>query len=259
MFTNPITDDGFGSQYQNLIFSIIYSSINNTEFIYSKLNFETVYEDDAKSLREIINVENTFRNLSDLSDEEKNKVQILNQNNTYSFFQNNIDYCLKSDAMKLIRNLYTEKNPNQYNKCYTNVAIHIRRCSLHKNIDIESHMNNINVKIIPINLLPSVSQRYLSDTYYLNIIEEIKLNHVGKPLKFYIFSEGKDEDFFNFNDKSIELRINESIENTFSGLVHADILLTSASSFSYVAALISTNTIYAKTFWHTHASHWLSR
>jgi hypothetical protein len=259
MFTNQVRTDGFGAQYQCLICTIIYSVINNSEFIYSKPDFETVYQDESKFLCEIINLENSFRNFSTLSDEEKDKVNILDIKNAYDFFEYNIDYCLKSEGMKIIRNLYTEKNPNQYNTIYTNVAIHIRRCSQHKNIDLDSHHYNINIKNTPVDLLPSVSERFLPDKYYLNIIEEIKSNHVGNPLKFYIFSEGKDEDFLNFNDKSIELRLNESIKNTFSGLVHADILVTSASSFSYVAALLSTNIIYAKSFWHKNASHWLTR
>ena len=47
MFTNQVRSDGFGAQYQSIICSIVYSLINNSEFIYSKPDFETVYEDEA--------------------------------------------------------------------------------------------------------------------------------------------------------------------------------------------------------------------
>ena len=162
--------------------------------------------------------------------------------------------------MKKIINLYIEQNPKQYDDTYINVAVHIRRCSMHKNIDLSSHHYNIDIKNTKTELLSSVSERFLTDDYYLNIIEEIKLKYYTKPIKIHIFSEGKKEDFKNFDNTSyIQFHLNESISNTFSNLVHADILVTSASSFSYVAALLSTNIIYAKTFWHRNPSHWISK
>ena len=258
MITNTIRHDGFGAQYQSIISTIVCSELRSVEFIYSKPDFETVYECEADYLRSLLNLENSFRNLSSLSEKEKKIVQPMDIGLSYSIFESNLDLCLKSKSIENIRRLYIEKNKNQYDKTYTNVAIHIRRCSKHKNIDLSSHHDGIDIKNTPVNLLPSLSNRFLPDSYFLNIIKQIKIKPSIKPLKFHIFSEGKDNDFSNFKQPDIQLHLNESVQNTFSNLVHADILVTSPSSFSYTAALLSTNIIYAKSFWHANASHWIN-
>ena len=264
MFVNKIRDDGFGAQYQSIIASIIYSEQNNKEFIYSKPNLEHVYEKESNDLHNIINLENSFRKFSSLTEEEKKQTQELGIYQVLDFFENNIDFYLQSKAMKKIINLYIKQSPSQYDDTYINVAVHIRRCSIHKNIDFSWQHKNIDVKNTKTELLSTLSERFLPDDYYLNIIKEIKLKYTSggssKLIKFHIFSEGTKEDFKNFDDISdIQFHLNESIPDTFSNLVHADILVTSASSFSYVAALLSTNIIYAKSFWHKHASHWISK
>ena len=263
LFTNCIRKDGFGAQYQTMIASIIYSNVHpQGEYIYSKPDLETVYETEADNLHQIMNLESSFRNIYSLSEEEKNKIQVLDIGHIYNFFEFNIDICLQSNYMNNIRNLYSINNKNQYTggPDGINVAIHIRRCSTHKNIDIQAHHDGIDIKNSKVELLSTLSNRFLPDSYYLDIIQKIKLDpQYTKPLRFYIFSEGKKEDFEQFAGvKGIKLCLNESVSDTFSNLVHADILVTSPSSFSYVAALLSTGIVYAKTFWHRNASHWIS-
>ena len=73
MFTNKIKDDGFGSQYQACITSIIFSALHDAEFIYSKINLETVYEHEAENLSSLMNIENNFRCINSLTEEEKKK------------------------------------------------------------------------------------------------------------------------------------------------------------------------------------------
>ena len=51
--------------------------------------------------------------------------------------------------------------------------------------------------------------------------------------------------------------LDEDICKTFIELVGADILVTSPSSLSYVAALISDGEIYFKQFWHKPKSDWI--
>ena len=67
------------------------------------------------------------------------------------------------------------------------------------------------------------------------------------------------KDFSNFVSEDTVLHINKPVIDTFTALVHADILVTSPSSFSYCAAFLSKGTVYAKIFWHKNASFWISR
>ena len=57
--------------------------------------------------------------------------------------------------------------------------------------------------------------------------------------------------------EDVIFHLDEDICKTFTELVAADILLTSPSSLSYVAALISDGEIYYKQFWHKPRSNWI--
>ena len=48
-----------------------------------------------------------------------------------------------------------------------------------------------------------------------------------------------------------------AVIDTFIGLVAADILITSRSSFSYSAAIISDGEIYYQQFWHPPGDKWI--
>ena len=45
--------------------------------------------------------------------------------------------------------------------------------------------------------------------------------------------------------------------DTFMGMVNSDILVTSASSFSYIAAFLNEGEIYYKKFWHPPMEKWI--
>ena len=53
------------------------------------------------------------------------------------------------------------------------------------------------------------------------------------------------------------MHLNESVEDAFNGLVFADALVTSASSFSYVAAMLTDGVVYYKHFWHKPSMKWI--
>jgi hypothetical protein len=91
-------------------------------------------------------------------------------------------------------------------------------------------------------------------------------NETGKKLHYHIFSQGKSADFvcYTKNDGDLEkedrsdvtLHLNDSNEDTFIGMAAADVLVTSKSSFSYVAALFSDGDILHTEFWHKPCSWW---
>jgi hypothetical protein len=178
---------------------------------------------------------------------------------SYPSFERKMDENLKSPEMEKIRELFTVKNKNPFPSLAksSHVAVHIRRCSTHKNIDLTSHHGGTDIKNTPSDLLHTVSQRFLPDSYYLLIMNEIRSMY--KNVVFHIFSEGKEEDFSNFGATDTVLHINEPVIDSFAALVYADILITSPSSFSYCAAFLSRGLIYSRRFWHKNASFWISR
>jgi len=255
MFTNEIKDDGFGSQYQSLICAILYAEVKEKSiFVFRAPNLSVVYyPEEIENFNKLINLQDSYLNYQNNSN--NTNIQIIDIRKSYTEIENHIDYYLKSESLKKIKSLL-RKDIVSFDKNYNNVVIHIRRPSLHKNIDITEHHNNIDVKNQHISNLPSISERFLSDTYYLKIIEHIRKTH--KNNKFYIVSEGNLSNFNNFIADDIVLYINKDPCSSFIYLVMSDILVMSKSSFSYSAALLNENIVYyPKDFWHKKASHWI--
>jgi hypothetical protein len=51
--------------------------------------------------------------------------------------------------------------------------------------------------------------------------------------------------------------IDEDLKDTFTALVGSDILVTSRSSFSYIAAILNDGEIYYLPFWHKPKKNWI--
>ena len=79
---------------------------------------------------------------------------------------------------------------------------------------------------------------------------------MNTDIKIHIFSQGNINLFKYFNSEKIIFHLNETIEKTFLLFCFADILVTSASSFSYTAALLNNNEIYYTKFWHPPLKNW---
>lgn len=113
---------------------------------------------------------------------------------------------------------------NFYDKNFINVAVHIRRGDI---INDPKH--------------PTYG-RWKENSHYLQIVKDI--NKVIPNAKFYIFSEGVEDDFKEFTELSnINLVLNGSDISAFYNLATADILVTGQSTFSTILAYINTNQI----------------
>jgi len=119
----------------------------------------------------------------------------------------------------------------------TNIAIHIRRGDVNSN----DHPT-----------------RFTPIEYYYRLVESF--NEKFPDSNICIFSEENKEnkDEFTIFSKKPQVRVllNLDILTTFEHLVHADILVTSKSSFSYLAGLLNTNRVVYMDFWHSPLSHW---
>ena len=119
----------------------------------------------------------------------------------------------------------------------TNIAIHIRRG------DVNS--NDHPIRFTPIE-------------YYYNIVEHF-IKTVTKP-NICIFSEVSDRNHNEFEELSkknhVRVLTNLDILTTFEHMVYSDILVTSKSSFSYLAGLLNSKSVIYMDFWHSPLAHW---
>lgn len=136
-------------------------------------------------------------------------------------------YEISQDIKELYRKAQARETDNRfYSKNDFNIMIHIRR----------GDIINKNGKIPE-----EYKQRWLNNEYYINVLNKIlPLIPRERQIKIYLFSQGKREDFSEFNKyREIKYCLDISEQDTFVALTNADILITGKSSFSYDAALLS--------------------
>ena len=229
-------NEGFGAQYQKIIQTMIYCTHHNLIFVYRPIKeMEHNYDNDIKyidNIEKLMNIKNNIEN--DLN----NKAEEIDYGSVVmKWFEKNIDYACNSIYLKQIKSYFWQnKERNVFKNENINVAVHVRRPNPHDN---------------------RIQGANTPDNYYLNIINIIRDKYKNKSLLFHIYSQGKLENFEIYKNKDTKLHINEPLSKTFVELVAADILVTSASSFSYVAALISNGEVYYKKFWHNPRKDWI--
>ena len=136
-------------------------------------------------------------------------------------------------ASKIRINDSLEFSPNNYN-----IAIHIRRG------DIISGQSNKNQNLL---------MRWQDSEYFENVLNSaLKLSSPKKRICIYLFSQGSRKDFLNFQKfDNIHFCLDMGPHESFLHMVYADLLITSKSSFSYKAALLSRGIkICPLNFWH---------
>lgn len=236
--TNPPRGDGFGSQMQTIIYSAIYAELNNKTYKYTPFQtMEHNYDKDPDFIKKkewLVNMMENFPINEDISLQKK-----IDADEYIRFFESHLNECMNSSSLQKIKKAFrANKNKKKYfNSDYLNVAIHIRRKNGHDNRD---------------------SGGQFLDSDYAQLIQELRAKYHSQKIKFHIYSQGDPEHFKKtFNDSDIVLHINDSIEDTFTPMVLADVLVTAPSSLSYTAAILSDGAIYYLPFWHPPLSHWI--
>jgi hypothetical protein len=236
-YTHEFRNDGFGGQYQGIITTFIYCKENNLKYVYLPLiSVEHNYNNDPDYI-------NKLEHLMNLKDNIQNENETLPQEILFKNIRNNFDgnideYC-NSNTMKFIKECFWKnKERDHFKNNKMNVCIHIRRENLHDNGLAGDRANTPN-------------------EYYLRIMNVIREKYKEKQLQFHIYSQGEFEQFKDLEKEDVEFNLNEEITTTFVGLVAADILVISPSSFSYVAGLLSDGIVYYKNFWHNKKSEWI--
>jgi len=235
-YTTAPRTDGFGAQFQNIIADILY--------VYNNTNDTYVFPNIASFEH------NYTRHFPLPSNVSPREVKHLTHTTTYPFVEANLSRLLKSQTMKDVKAMFYEGKTTPFDPQYYNVAVQIRR------------FNNVDTRMAGADTPHS---------YYIGLMNHIRAKHTAntaittdkRPLRFHIYSQTTRTDTeavfqqtYCGNDDT-ELHLNGDVLPTFHGMVFADALICSGSSFSYCAAFLSNGVVYYKRFWHRPADFWL--
>ena len=241
--------DGFGSQFQNIISTIVCCGIRGFEYIHRPIgSAEHNYDNDSKyinTLNETINIDKNIRIVSDITDKKT-----LKTGNFKGYFDKNFEKCINSQTLADYKIQYM-KNKLDNSKFFPdnkfNISIHIRVFNTH-------------------DLQKCYKFRFKNDGPGQQIKTAIKLmnklqkQYTNKHIIFHIFSQGKEQNFkiFKNNFTNVRLHLDEPVEITFHKMVISDVLLINKSSISYTAALLTNAQVYYKPFWHATGKKWIA-
>lgn len=255
-YTHENRSDGFGAQYQGIISTFIFCKENNLNYTYSPLiKVEHNYDND-------INYNKKLEKLMNLKDNIQNKTGILPEEILFSTirskFDENIDYYCNSETIKFIKKCFWEnKDRDHFKNNKMNIAVQIRRENSHDNGKCGERGRTPNEYYLRI--MNEIREKYtsLQVTKAQSGMDSNLHEYKNQELLFHIYSQGEMENFKNLKKEDVEFHLNEEITTTFIGMVAADILIISPSSFSYVAGLLSDGIVYYKKFWHNKKREWI--
>jgi len=255
-------EDGFGAQYQRFIWTCIYAEeCEDAVFVYkSPTKIAHNYTGDPcfyQKMEELMNMKPHYVNYLTMDIDLRNSILTPDFYDVFNYIERNIDACMKSKSMMRIKEHYWQnKNRNaerlrlfrigSASSAYTHhLAVHMRR----PNCD---------------DTRPNGGEEYTNE-YYIQSLLKIRGTYLkydpNHRIQFHVYSQGQPEKFANLYEhpilgKDVMMHLDDNTEDTFVGMTVADILLTSASSYSYVAAFLSDGDIFYTDFWHKPCSWW---
>ena len=237
--TNCVRGDGFGGQYQNIIWAIIYSELNNYNFYYTPFSsMEHNYDGDPDFIdkkEKFINIIEHYPLVETLPNNTFVK-QLCGGVDGVNFdpIENDLNKSLNLSSFLKIKELFHKNKKSIFENSVTNVAVHVRKQNIHDNHTLGLY----------------------DDKYFLDIMNHIRVTYPGEKI-FHIFSQGDENNFQHFKNKDVLFHLNESIEKTFYSMVTSQILIMSKSSLSYTAAMLNDGIVYYLPFWHKPSSKWI--
>jgi hypothetical protein len=233
--------DGFGAQFQTIIYGIIIIETHGQTYYHTPiLSMAHNYDNDPNFLNKVEELMNIRNNYKCITDNDRPKIIVHNFQTLRKIFEQNINAYLMSPSLKNIKlNFWKNKERNHFKNDRLNVAVHIRT-----NNKVDIQLERFRVSRLQ---------------YYFNIINNIrqKYRNSKKLPLFHIYSQNKLHDYKLYNNNDIYYHLNENMFDSFIGMVAADILVTSKSSYSYIAAILSDGEIYYNPFWHPPKNSWI--
>jgi hypothetical protein len=243
--SNKCNGDGFGSQFQYLISILLICYRSGYQFVYNKLtSMEHNYDNDPDFIEKMENLMNLRPYFVSFGDESLQDAYISIYDMTAKYvIDNNINDYARDEYLDQIKTMFwANKNRNtvfpqiEGEPQTTHVAVHVRRPNSDDNRVLGSDT---------------------PDQFYLDAIQRIRNEYPDLKLVFHIYSQGSLDLFQCYVAEDTILHIDEPLETTFISMVAADMLITSFSSLSYIAAFLSDGIIYYHHFWHPPRSKWI--
>ena len=246
--------DGGCAQIQRIIGIFCIAKHYKLEYIHSNLiDIEHRYRDKIDFLQKYNQIFD-FKNHRKINDVDLNQTKIVTLNQIDEIF---INQNRNSNILVKISYPYnlTDKFPDLYNYIFEYSFFDNPFRSCIDEIIIGVHIRRGDV------VKPENKNRYLSDDYYLTIIDKIiERNLQNQKFKIYIYSEkGHNYNFDKFKYLSnVEIKLDYDDIETLKELSYSNILIMSKSSYSYVAGLLNKNgmIVYCP-FWHNKKSNWI--
>lgn len=242
--THKPKNDGFGSQFQHIISVLLIARKNGWQYLYNPIRImEHNYENEVDFIEKIeqgMNIKPFFEICNEQRIQNEN-ICVFDADAKYMVDENVNEYATK-ESLEWIKNMFWNNKIKDNriifkNENCVNVAVHIRRPN--------PHDNRLQGSDTP-------------DEYYLNIINQIRKNHErDSAIRFHIYSQGEPKSFEKFVAEDTTFHLNEDLITTFIEMVASDILVTSFSSYSYIAAFLNDGIIYYHPFWHPPLKHWI--
>lgn len=230
--TNSLREDGFGAQYQTIIFTILYAELKKLNFVYRPFTkMEHNYDEDNLFIEKKEKLINLKDNIKLLTEVDQNQIVDIPLSIIYQEVESKIDYCTNMDSFLFIKECF---NHGKLKENQNTIDVHIRRAN---KFDIGEY-------------------GYTDDEYFLKVIDHI-LDKNKQIKKIKIHSQGNVENFEKFSGEIVDLQLNKSIEETFTNMVFSDNLVMSKGSFSYTAGLLNDNQVFYLPFWHKPKKNWI--
>lgn len=219
---SKLRKDRSGAQILDMLYCYSYCLKNNLEYCGTWVYYKKIRPRE----KEIIPVTSQLCNFlglpQPLINGDKNILNYLVNENNYSP-NNNYDEIFYDDFKKI---LISKNKPNLFDiKEKENdfiVAVHIRRGDVRRD--------------------NKWSFRYTPNSYYLNIINNIKKEH--NNAKIYVFSESKSQENFNdFIKLGCIMKLDTDLVEAWNYFIQADVLLLASSAFSIVPAIYNQNKV----------------
>lgn len=238
LITNDLREDGFGAQYQSILWTILFAEVKGDTFLYSDIPRMHNPSDDEKTfLQKAVDTMNIKGNYPQVESVGGVTIYAPKWPYFYKEIEHDMERFHDSASFNRLRYLYYKNKMSPFSSDSINVAVHVRR------------PNKCNVRM---------EGSDTPDEYYLNcmrIIQE-KYKQENKECLFHIYSQGNEETFHMYKAFPVKFHFQDDTFETFNGMVFADVLILSESSYSYTAGLLSNGIIVYKPFWHPPRKHW---
>lgn len=228
--TNPQRDDGFGAQFLTIMLAAMYAELYNRPFYYTPfIRMEHNYDNDPNFLQKKEELINVIGNFPINQDNQAEEIGV----GTLCFLLGQGHYAdafARTHTLQKFKQIFrVNKNRSKYfDDAHFHIAVHVRRRNPHDCRDSP-----------------------IPDRVYLEIIHKLRTQYSSHEPLFHIYSQGNFAEFEPiYGAHDVVFHLNESIEDTFTSMVFANALVTSASTFSYTAGFLSDGSVYYIRFDH---------